>query len=203
MSGTTKTCNGYMLIRLVSATERPIFFVVKQTIDRIDGKPSTDQIAANKNWVGEHTCPINLINRSEAIIEGSGTRYNQDPHGLLEFVAWASEPVIIDGTNQKQWRSIFPQLCDDTIVGLKPHPETKMPFVWHQHKREWDSQYDGFHLFLGGLYVGLVYAKGKMWCAEISTNEDLDGTIGSFNTELEAKTAVETEIRKLLTLLPI
>ncbi len=58
-----------------------------------------------KNWVNERTCPTNLI-PIEAIIKG----YDQDPHGILQFVDFVEEPANWDNSYNAAWSELFPQL---------------------------------------------------------------------------------------------
>lgn len=102
---------GYMLMRV--SQDEPVWIIVEEKIHTRDQMGTIEEeIARKRYWVDSHTCPTNIVRVTE-IIEGVGPTYNQDPHGVLEFVAWAPagdiEPDDVD------WREVFPQLSTATI----------------------------------------------------------------------------------------
>ncbi|HEV2674099.1 MAG TPA: hypothetical protein VGV37_06115 [Aliidongia sp.] len=120
-----KPVNGYMLLRLAQKTESPVWFIVEHQIYTRDGPPESmeEWIEHQRYWVNEHTCPTNII-RVAAIIEGADT----DPHGVVEFVAFAARPDEFDEDNA-DWPMLFPQLSgmeiegDPTLqIGKEPKP---------------------------------------------------------------------------------
>ncbi len=110
-----------MLLRFApSKVDRPVHFVVEDRIHTRDGERDWQEAMDHKRyWVEEHTCPVNIL-RVEAIIDGT----DQDPHGILEFVAWVPKPAGWDDDDCNQdWRELFPQLAGQEIDGeVAPHP---------------------------------------------------------------------------------
>ena len=109
-----RPAKGFMLLRIAaSKAERPIFFVVEHQISTRDGFEGLEEWTdRQRHWVGEHTCPTNIVPVT-AIIEGQ----DQDPHGVLEFVAFAPEPDGWDA-DACDWSVLFPQVGGAEIEGV-------------------------------------------------------------------------------------
>jgi hypothetical protein len=118
-----KPIKGYLLLRIASSkTEKPVWFVVEDDIHTRDGLTSpAEEIESKRYWVDEHTCPTNIVPVA-AIIEGHGPNYGEDPHGVLEFAAWAPQPSDIPDGKDPDWRILFPQLATETIDGAVVRP---------------------------------------------------------------------------------
>jgi len=95
---------------------KPIWFVVENDIHTRDGLRSlAEEMESKRYWVDEHTCPTNIV-PVEAIIEGHGPSYDDDPHGVLQFAAWAPRPSDLPDGEDPDWCILFPQLTTKIIL---------------------------------------------------------------------------------------
>ena len=93
--------DGYLLLRINPEPGKPVHIIVK---DRDTANYTEEEW---RYFVDEGTCPINLLrNPIEAIIEGD----DEDPHGLLEFIAWAPVPPADADKTAHEWTEMFPIL---------------------------------------------------------------------------------------------
>ena len=111
-----KNIPGYILLRIdPSKVDSPVYFIVEHTLYLYEESPTIEQTMENLDYyINEHTCPTNIIS-IEAIIE-TKPRYDDDPHGILQFVAWAPKPDNYDKNKSNHsinWREIFPILSTE------------------------------------------------------------------------------------------
>jgi predicted RNA-binding Zn-ribbon protein involved in translation (DUF1610 family) len=101
-----RSIQGYLLVRLKSSD--PVYFIVEDTLY------NTQEVRDKEYWVNEYTCPTNIV-PVEEIITGHGDGYDEDPHGVLEFIDW--KPKNYNDDSDPDWQMIFPQLAGETIDG--------------------------------------------------------------------------------------
>jgi len=113
-----KPIEGWMLLRLTpSKADKPLWFVLEHAIGTRGSFRGIDaEVEAMHYYVNEHACPANLV-RVKAIIEGTGSDCDDDPHGVLEFAAWAPKTRdMFDAGGNGDWRSIFPKELGEQVI---------------------------------------------------------------------------------------